>query len=212
MGTRKNLVQIAVRIISSPTPTNMDPLLLNPPSYTLSPMDRALVTLRIEVHEREESRLSQDAAVLGAQLAAIESKLKAETTAINGLQSLLAPINSLSSDVLYEIISRAIAESPEHDITSKTNPARVLSQVSRRWRSIALTSPMLWTDIAFRDIKPNPSNHPLVRFLPDGTRIRYARTHWLRDTRFATQRRPTLAPSLGELPNQHHVHFPSPLR
>jgi len=211
MGTRKNLVQIAVRIISSPTPTNMDPLLLNPPSYTLSPMDRALVTLRIEVHEREETRLSQDAAVLSAQLATIESKLKAETTTINGLKSLLARINSLSSD-LYEIFSRAIAESPEHDITSKNHPARVLSQVSRRWRSIVLTSPMLWTDIALRDIKPNPGNHPLVHLLPDGTRIRYARTHWLRDTRFATQRRPTLAPSLGELPNQHHVHFPSPLR
>lgn len=58
------------------------------------------------------------------------------------------PINELPDDVLYEIWSHIIGLYGVHDDDSYKASSRLLvSQVCRHWRTLALSSPFLWTNI-----------------------------------------------------------------
>ena len=78
------------------------------------------------------------------------------------LKSRVAPIYHLVDDVLLEIfvhVVRTTAILPTR--SPHQHPAKTLSHVSRRWRSIALSSPHLWTKLyiacpAFEYLKPSP--------------------------------------------------------
>ena len=98
------------------------------------------------------------------------------------------PISAFSKALLSKIFQHAVEEASEKDIRSKKHPALVLSHVCRRWRSVALNSPALWTDITLRNVKARPGEGTYKTYVLDVTvPVKYDRARWQRETRFATQ-------------------------
>ena len=117
-----------------PTTTTMEALQLDPSS---SALDRGLYRLRNAIQEA----FHPDNAVPKPDLKHKEVTMANDNTSID----------SLSNEVLHEIFTYAISDAPTHDATSSTHPARILSQVSQRWRKVALTSPPMGTGLALHD-------------------------------------------------------------
>jgi len=91
------------------------------------------------------------------QLLAFQLQLERPKREISRLRSLITPIHCLPNDVLSDLFALITLSSFEW---IENDPSVQLSQVCRRWREVALSTPALWTRIrvSYRDGSKDPSH------------------------------------------------------
>ncbi|KAK1233772.1 hypothetical protein PQX77_003055 [Marasmius sp. AFHP31] len=104
-------------------------------------------------HLRVTALLDQEIAQLQASIAALDGKRKRLSARLPSYKLALNPIRRLPNEILAYIYDLCIDEmepnAEAHLFTSlgPLNPQWVLSQVCRKWRSLALSLPLLWTNV-----------------------------------------------------------------
>ena len=121
-------IQIRNPIVFSPEDTNTPCSTGNPLDETRSIIDRDIARLRNNIRGLEDS------------IRGVEDNIRV----LNSRRNELSPTSRLPAEILCNIFSLTILLSPGHP-KSWTS----FSQVSQRWRSLALNSPELWTNIPF---------------------------------------------------------------
>ncbi|KAJ8088727.1 hypothetical protein PM082_013970 [Marasmius tenuissimus] len=104
-------------------------------------------------HSRVTALLDQEIAQLEASIAALDRKRKRLGARLPSYKLAMNPIRRLPNEILAYIFNLCLDEmEPDeeaHVFTSlgPPNPQWVLSQVCRKWRSLALSLPQFWTSI-----------------------------------------------------------------
>ncbi|KAK1231308.1 hypothetical protein PQX77_005588 [Marasmius sp. AFHP31] len=104
-------------------------------------------------HSRVTTLLDQEIVRLQASITALDRKRKRLGARLPSYKLALNPIRRLPNEILAYIFNLCLdemepdTEAPVFTSLGPPNPQWVLSQVCRKWRSLALSLPQLWTSI-----------------------------------------------------------------
>ena len=126
----------------------MDPVIAELLTNNDTPEESTLRKARelLEIPRQELSKTKADIAHLEAQLALLKVRREKSERSMNDFQTILSPVRRLPDDLLNEIFY--------HCSPSQRNPAMVgseapllLTRVCSKWRSLAMSSPRLWSEL-----------------------------------------------------------------
>ncbi|KAF7320760.1 F-box domain-containing protein [Mycena chlorophos] len=124
----------------------------------LPPLAAQASELRRILHAKIEdtARLEEEHTTAVAAVADLNARLALAKRDILALQGTLSPLRQLPTEVMAEIFTIFVRQEQKISTWSTSSEPMILSRVCSRWRTIALSTPRLWTKLLFT---LTPSNH-----------------------------------------------------
>jgi hypothetical protein len=107
------------------------------------------------------SRANEDLMHINTEIQRLMAKREQVQSSLDIYNTILSPARRLLPDILQEIFYHCIGRT--YPILSATEAPMILTRVCSLWRSVALSSPRIWTRIHI----PLPGN-PRISFKPCG--------------------------------------------
>ncbi|KAH9922626.1 uncharacterized protein B0H18DRAFT_1017134 [Fomitopsis serialis] len=99
-----------------------------------------------------------------AILDSVADQLRRAMLCVEHTRNILAPINRLPSEILCMIFSRVVMDCPRQ--SQRNHPSRgkhAIQTVCRLWRQIAISFPVLWSEIELTQRTPTAALHELLQ-------------------------------------------------
>ena len=121
-----------------------------------SPAQAAEIRRTVQMTEKSISAVDEEIARLEETLFDLQSKRRKMMEYTKAHKALIAPARTLPTELLAEIFTLCLSEN-WHDRRFDVRQAPLLlSNICKRWREIALSTPFLWSTLIFDSNKASP--------------------------------------------------------